>query len=132
LSERAVQQRFAVRLVEAHGIRPGWDAWLTDDTIVCRCEDVTAGELKTAAEATGARGLRSLKLSTRAGLGPCQGRVCGHTVEELLHRQTGGLLDPGRTSGRPIAALIRLGELAATDREPSGPDLTDNETLGAS
>jgi NADPH-dependent 2,4-dienoyl-CoA reductase/sulfur reductase-like enzyme len=126
-SRREIHRRFAVRLAEAHGIRPGWDKWLTDDTVVCRCEDVTAGELKATAAATEARGLRSLKLSTRAGLGPCQGRVCGHTVEELLHRSTGGLLDPGRTSARPVAALIRLRELAASDRRPPAPEPATHE-----
>jgi NADPH-dependent 2,4-dienoyl-CoA reductase/sulfur reductase-like enzyme len=106
--------RFAARLEAAHGIRPGWTGWLTDDTVVCRCEEVTAGRLRAIAAATGSRGLRSLKLSTRAGLGPCQGRVCGRTVEELVG---GDRLDPGRTASRPTAAFIRLGELAALDRE---------------
>jgi len=83
--------------------------------VVCRCEDVTAGDLRATAAATGSRGLRSLKLSTRAGLGPCQGRVCGATVEELLRGH--GLLDPGRTGNRPLAALVRLGELAREDKQ---------------
>ncbi|MEU8817576.1 FAD/NAD(P)-binding oxidoreductase [Actinoplanes sp. NPDC048796] len=105
-------QRFAARLGAGHGIRPGWTGWLADDTLICRCEEVTAGELRDIAVATGSRGLRSLKLSTRAGLGVCQGRVCGRSVEELLDRTTGGLLDPGRTATRPLAGLVRLGELA--------------------
>ncbi|NMO52432.1 FAD-dependent oxidoreductase [Actinoplanes sp. TBRC 11911] len=104
---------FPRRLENAHGIRPGWTSWLTPDTVVCRCEEVTLGDLTRAARETESRGLRSLKLSTRAGLGVCQGRVCGRTVEELLTQATGGLLDPGRTQTRPIAALVRLGELAA-------------------
>jgi NADPH-dependent 2,4-dienoyl-CoA reductase/sulfur reductase-like enzyme len=110
---RSGYARFAARLEVAHGIRPGWTQWLTGDTVVCRCEEVTAAELRGAAEATGARGLRSLKLSSRAALGVCQGRVCGRSVEDILARTQGGLLDPGRTAGRPIAALVRLGELAA-------------------
>jgi D-hydroxyproline dehydrogenase subunit alpha len=113
--QRRANQRFAARLAAAHGIRPGWKGWLTDDTVICRCEEVTAGELKATAQATEARGLRSLKLSTRAGLGPCQGRVCGSTVEELLDGQD--LLDRGRTSSRPLAALIRLGELAREESQ---------------
>lgn len=116
---RLIHSRFATRLQAAHGIGSGWPRWLTDDTVACRCEDVTVGDLREIATATGARGLRSLKLSTRAGLGVCQGRVCGHTMEELLNEATGGLLDPGRTGGRPIAALVRLGELAAHREEGS-------------
>ena len=114
---RSENQRFAARLEAAHGIRPGWVGWLDEDTTVCRCEEVTAGDLRAGAAATGSRGLRSLKLSTRAGLGVCQGRVCGRTVEELLHRHTGGLLDPGRTEQRPLAAFVRLGELAAAEEQ---------------
>jgi NADPH-dependent 2,4-dienoyl-CoA reductase/sulfur reductase-like enzyme len=114
LRARTVHTRFAVRLEAAHGIRPGWIRWLDDDTVICRCEEVTAAELRAGAEATGSRGLRSLKLSTRAALGVCQGRMCGRSVEELLDRTPGGLLDAGRTAARPLAALVRLGELAHT------------------
>jgi len=81
--------------------------------VVCRCEDVTAGALRHAAAVTGSRGLRSLKLTTRAGLGLCQGRTCGRTVEDLLP----DVLDPGRTAHRPIAVPVRLGELATSNRE---------------
>jgi NAD(P)H-nitrite reductase large subunit len=81
--------------------------------VICRCEEVTTAELRNAAESTGSRGLRSLKLSTRASLGVGHGRMCGRSVEDLLARTSGDLFDGGRTAGRPIAALVRLGELAA-------------------
>ena len=117
VSTRRVLREFAGRLAAAHRIGPGWQAWLDDTTTVCRCEDVTAGELRRAARLTEARGLRSLKLTTRAGLGICQGRTCGRAVEEILAVAAGrpGLLDTGRTAHRPIAVPVRLGELAATD-----------------
>jgi NAD(P)H-nitrite reductase large subunit len=88
---------------------------LNDDTIVCRCEEVSFGTLRATAESSGSRSLRALKLSTRAGLGICQGRVCGRSVEELLATVAGdgGLIDGVTTDRRPIAAPIRLGELAA-------------------
>ncbi|WP_233624334.1 NAD(P)/FAD-dependent oxidoreductase [Actinoplanes sp. ATCC 53533] len=109
---RDVFREFAARLAAAHQIRPGWQSWVADHTVVCRCEDVTAGELRSVAALTGSRGLRSLKLTTRAGLGSCQGRTCGRSVEEILG--PAGLVDAGRTAHRPIAVPIRLGELAAT------------------
>lgn len=48
------------------------------DTIVCRCEDVTLGALRADWSP------RQAKLYTRAGMGPCQGRVCGAALE-LIH-----------------------------------------------
>jgi hypothetical protein len=50
----------------------------TPDTIVCRCEDVTLGALAPEWPA------RQAKLYTRAGMGPCQGRVCGAAMEFFL------------------------------------------------
>ena len=67
------------------------------------------------AAATDSRSLRSVKLTSRAGLGICQARICGRTVEELLAEQTAlSGYDPARTDSRPIAVPIRLGELART------------------
>jgi NADPH-dependent 2,4-dienoyl-CoA reductase/sulfur reductase-like enzyme len=112
---------FAARIEEAHGIRPGWPEMLTPETIVCRCEEVSYGHLCETAESTGSRSLRSVKLSTRAGLGICQGRICGRSVEELLVcRSDGGLIDGVSTDRRPIAGTIRLGELATAAIELTG------------
>jgi NADPH-dependent 2,4-dienoyl-CoA reductase/sulfur reductase-like enzyme len=53
--------------------------WLASDaTIVCRCEDVSFGELRCRA------GWRDAKLQTRCGMGPCQGRICGPAAEFLF------------------------------------------------
>src|SRR5665811_380684 len=92
---RAVRRRrivrgFARRIEAAHAIQPGWSKVLTADTIVCRCEEVSFGTLCATAENTRSRSLRALKLSTRAGLGICQGRVCGRSVEELLATRVAG------------------------------------------
>lgn len=127
---RTTFTRFAERLEAAHGIRSGWPELVTDDTIVCRCEEVTYGQLRTTVERTGSRSLRALKLSTRAGLGICQGRVCGRSVEALLARcQPDGLLgDAVSTDRRPIAAPIRLGELAAEPASVSPAPTTPSAT----
>ncbi|MBB2893540.1 FAD-dependent oxidoreductase [Flexivirga oryzae] len=109
LSERARHRAFALRIERAHGIRPGWTDWLTDDTTICRCEDVPYRDL--ALDDVPSRSLRASKLATRAGLGICQGRTCGRTVEDLLGRGP-GLLGTTTTDRRPIAAPVRLGEFA--------------------
>lgn len=112
---------FAVRIEAAHGIRDGWSSWLSDDTVVCRCEEVSYGSLCTMAGATGSVSLRSLKLTTRAGLGICQGRICGRTIETLLaHQAPDGVLCDGTTvDRRPIASPIRISELSATPTNPT-------------
>jgi len=123
---RRVFASFADRIEAAHGIRPGWPAMLEPNTLVCRCEEVTYGSLCSTADSTASRSLRALKLSTRAGLGICQGRICGRSVEELLQARTGGLGDGSSTDRRPIAAPIRLGELAAgTTAHPDISDTSD-------
>jgi glycine/D-amino acid oxidase-like deaminating enzyme len=55
---------------------------LRDDTVVCRCEEVTAGRLRQEI-ADGLTGLAALKKATRAGMGRCQGRFCAATVARL-------------------------------------------------
>jgi NADPH-dependent 2,4-dienoyl-CoA reductase/sulfur reductase-like enzyme len=55
----------------------------TGDTIVCRCEEVTAGEVRETVK-LGVQGPNQLKAFLRCGMGPCQGRFCGLTVTELI------------------------------------------------
>lgn len=61
---------------------------LPEDEIVCRCEDVRVADV-TAALADGADDIFSVKLWTRAGMGPCQGRICGPALAELLASRIG-------------------------------------------
>lgn len=111
---RKVFTGFARRIEAAHGIRPGWTDWLEESTVICRCEEVTLGEIRTTAKRTESESLRSLKLSTRAGLGICQGRMCGRSVEQILCglAPDGALRDDASSDHRPIASPLRLGELA--------------------
>lgn len=110
---------FGVRLDAVHAPRPGWTHWLRDDTVVCRCEEVTRGELDSIRSQTASCGLRSLKLSTRAGLGICQGRICGRSVEELLGDN---FADGVSTDRRPIVSPVRIGDLAGQELGGSQPD----------
>ncbi len=101
LAARRRMRAFAARL-GVHGIRPGWTAWLDDDTIVCRCESVRKATIDEYAAAPS----RSMRLATRAGLGACQGRTCGRSVEEILGTPFG-------VDRRPVLSSVRIGELAA-------------------
>ena len=57
-------------------------AALADTTLVCRCEEVTAGRIRSAL-AAGLASLPAVKKATRAGMGRCQGRFCAATVARL-------------------------------------------------
>jgi NADPH-dependent 2,4-dienoyl-CoA reductase/sulfur reductase-like enzyme len=90
---RYARRHRRARLVE-RSIRPFLDrlyapprqALAPDDkTIVCRCESVTAGELRRFAR-LGCLGPNQVKAHGRAGMGPCQGRTCGLVVSEILAR----------------------------------------------
>jgi NADPH-dependent 2,4-dienoyl-CoA reductase/sulfur reductase-like enzyme len=86
-----------------------------DATIVCRCEEITAGTVRAWAR-QGAGGPSQLKAFGRCGMGPCQGRYCGLTVTTLLaevHRKTPAEMGAFRI--RPPLKPVTLGELAALD-----------------
>ncbi|MFB9690681.1 NAD(P)/FAD-dependent oxidoreductase [Amycolatopsis plumensis] len=110
LERRDHARAFARRLAAAHPIGAAWPGWLREDTVVCRCEETSYGDLKTATADPAAPGPHALKLGTRAGLGPCQGRMCGLAVADLC----GG----AERHHRPIAQPIRLGELAEPKELP--------------
>jgi NADPH-dependent 2,4-dienoyl-CoA reductase/sulfur reductase-like enzyme len=54
-----------------------------DKTVICRCEEVTAGAIRAAGRA-GCQGMNQLKAYTRCGMGPCQGRTCGSIALDVL------------------------------------------------
>jgi NADPH-dependent 2,4-dienoyl-CoA reductase/sulfur reductase-like enzyme len=86
-----------------------------DETIVCRCEEITAGEIRAQA-AVGRPGPNQLKAFTRAGMGPCQGRQCGYTVMHLLAAVQGRpVAEVGFYRIRPPLKPVTLGELASLD-----------------
>ncbi|MBT8411590.1 MAG: NAD(P)/FAD-dependent oxidoreductase [Octadecabacter sp.] len=86
-----------------------------DKTVVCRCEEVTAGDIRSYAK-LGCIGPNQAKAFGRAGMGPCQGRYCGTTVTALLAAANGQTPDEtGYYRIRPPLKPVTLGELAAMD-----------------
>lgn len=80
-----------------------------DDTIVCRCEEVTAGQIRRYVE-LGCKGPNQTKAFGRCGMGPCQGRFCGLTVTETIAQARG--VDPsdvGYYRIRPPVKPVMLG-----------------------
>ena len=86
------------------------------DTIVCRCEEVTAKDILDAV-AIGATGPNQLKAYRRTGMGPCQGRLCGLTVTELMAQARGkSPQEIGYYRLRAPVKPITLAELAAVPK----------------
>ncbi|GAA1657195.1 NAD(P)/FAD-dependent oxidoreductase [Actinoplanes couchii] len=108
---------FARAMHRAHPIPAGWRDWLEPETTLCRCEEVTVGEVCAARDTLGATDARTVKLLARPGMGWCQGRVCGFAAAALA-------VPPGRDltaadlapmSRRTLAAPISLADLAGDD-----------------
>ncbi len=94
----------------------------SDGTIICRCEEVTAGSLRTAI-ADGAIGPAQAKVFTRCGMGACQGRVCGSIVSQLLANETGmKTSDIGSYNVRFPLKPITLAEMAVEIDSDFGDD----------
>jgi NADPH-dependent 2,4-dienoyl-CoA reductase/sulfur reductase-like enzyme len=84
-----------------------------DDVIACRCEEVSAGELRRLV-ALGCTGPNQTKAFARCGMGPCQGRLCGLTVTEVIAQARGvSPAEVGHYRIRPPIKPITLQELAA-------------------
>jgi NADPH-dependent 2,4-dienoyl-CoA reductase/sulfur reductase-like enzyme len=83
------------------------------ETIVCRCEEVTAQQVRATA-AMGCEGPNQMKAFLRCGMGPCQGRLCGLTVTELIAAERGTTpAEVGYYRLRPPVKPIMLAELAS-------------------
>ncbi|HEY2797165.1 MAG TPA: FAD-dependent oxidoreductase [Thermoanaerobaculia bacterium] len=95
---RAAARSFAGAMQRAFRLRPELARLAREDTLVCRCEDVALRPLRAC------NGMREAKLAARAGMGPCQGRVCGPALAFLF----GWDSDTVRTPIQP-AALGALG-----------------------
>lgn len=86
-----------------------------DETVVCRCEEVTAGDLRRVAK-LGCPGPNQAKTYTRCGMGPCQARMCGLTSAAILATEAGlALGEGGYLRIRPPVKPITVGELAEMD-----------------
>ena len=88
-----------------------------DATIICRCEEVTAGQVRQYAT-LGCLGPNQTKAFGRVGMGPCQGRYCGLTVSQILAKENSQTLDEtGYYRIRPPLKPITIGELATVESE---------------
>jgi NAD(P)H-nitrite reductase large subunit len=105
--ERLLRAR---RFIDAYYAPSLLPAQARDETLLCRCEEVSIGHIRRQV-AEGAAGTRAVKAGTRCGMGPCQGRQCTVSLAAMLHAEC-----PGRHFERPSlrcpARPITVAELA--------------------
>jgi NADPH-dependent 2,4-dienoyl-CoA reductase/sulfur reductase-like enzyme len=90
--------RFRAGLLAAFPWPHAQAAALPDDAVVCRCERISAGELRACVNGQGSREINRAKAFSRVGMGRCQGRYCGHAGAEII----------AAASGVPIEFVGRL------------------------
>lgn len=113
---RHAARTFATAMHTTFPVPPGWTGWLQPDTVVCRCEEVSAAAIGDAVDRYGAVDARSAKLYVRPGMGLCQGRVCGYATSCLVAARAGRTPtadDLRGVAGRPIGQPVTLGSLAS-------------------
>lgn len=91
-----------------------------DDIIVCRCEDVSLGEIRRAIR-EGATTMDEVRRITRAGMGPCQGRTCRLLIAAELARATGvPVAEVLPSTFRPPVKAVKMGDLARMEAGKEG------------
>ena len=131
--ERRRHVRFGAAANLFFGVPDALYRAIPDDTPVCRCEEVTAGQVRAAISAAGvgpgAMSLDGLKPATRVGQGLCQGRTCGPILSRMLAASTG---TPPEAAGlfraRPPVKPVPLAGIAGLLR-PEGAPLQEERLL---
>lgn len=111
-TEQAGMERFRQGLAQAFPWPAQQAAQLPDEAIVCRCEAITAGELRRVVCEMGAQEANRAKALSRIGMGRCQGRYCGHAGAEVIAHAAGVPVEQaGRLRGqapvKPLSIAVR-------------------------
>ncbi|NPC57719.1 FAD/NAD(P)-dependent oxidoreductase [Caenimonas soli] len=108
--------RFRRGLIQAFPWPHAQAAALPDSAVVCRCETITAGELRRVVKEMGGSEVNRAKAFSRVGMGRCQGRFCGHAAAEVVAHAAcipietvGRLRGQGPVKPLPMAALENAG-----------------------
>ena len=118
---RAGNLRFRQGLETSFPTPVQWARNCTDDTIICRCEEITAGQLRHSVTHDGITEINRLKALTRVGMGRCQARICSAAAAEIL----------AQTSQQEVAAVGRLRGQAPIKPIPISVALAAQATLTA-
>jgi len=107
-----VMDKFRLGLAQAFPWPSAQAKALPDEAIVCRCEMITAGELRRTVSEKGACEVNRAKAFSRVGMGRCQGRYCSHAGAEVIAAAAGVCVQQvGRQRGQaPVKPLSMLTE----------------------
>ncbi|NVZ86097.1 FAD-dependent oxidoreductase [Pseudomonas yamanorum] len=99
-------QRFRHGLETAFPFPENWAAEAPDELILCRCEEVSVGEVRAVVD-EGHWEVNRVKAHCRVGMGRCQGRMCGLAAAEIIAERSGRSIENvGRLRGQaPIKPL---------------------------
>jgi NADPH-dependent 2,4-dienoyl-CoA reductase/sulfur reductase-like enzyme len=102
-------QRFRDILEAAFPFPDAWADRIGDDVRLCRCEEVSVGQVRAAVHDQGVTELNRLKALTRVGMGRCQGRMCGSAAAEILAVACGKRVETvGRLRAQPPVKPLPL------------------------
>ena len=121
--KRDAQTAFGRAMDRTFALRDELRTLAQPDTIVCRCEDVSFGQVQAEAQqqVTAQAAWTNAKLQTRCGMGSCQGRVCGPALNALFGWRNMSVRSP--LFPVPIAALCSAPQ---TEDEIKIPALQEN------
>ena len=122
-SEAFVVAGFSVQELEQPGKGVGVTEPVPDDTIICRCEHITAGEVRGEIRA-GVRDMNVLKSTVRTGMGACGGKTCTELILRLYREAGVALSEITLPTNRPFVAEVPLSVFAgvAPDTPGASPD----------
>ena len=92
---------------------------IPDDTIICRCERITAGEVRGEIRA-GVRDMNTLKATIRTGMGACGGKTCTELILRLYREMGVDTSEVTLPTNRPFVAEVPLGVFGGVDEREGG------------
>jgi len=96
-----------------------------DETVLCRCENIKVADVRKVVK-EGVREVNEVKIITRCGMGPCQGRMCGPALAEIVAAEVDASPEQvGMLTVRPPLKLVPLGEIAEMEIENASQGQAD-------
>lgn len=117
MEKQYAKKAVGIRVQELEGVHLEIEAKLPlpDEAVICRCERVTAGEIR-AVIRSGVRDMNQLKAMTRSGMGSCGSKTCRPMIHRLFQKEG---IDPGQVADRvdrPLFVEVPLGHFAGIQK----------------